>query len=107
MTQKVYVGNMSFDTTDERLQELFAAYGQVVSVNVITDRATGRPRGFAFVEMANDAAAQAAIAARNGQQVDGRQLTVAVAKPMERSGDRGGGGGRDRGGDRGGRDRRW
>jgi cold-inducible RNA-binding protein len=105
MTQKVYVGNMSFDTTEERLQELFAAYGQVVSVNVITDRATGRPRGFAFVEMANDAAAQAAIAALSGQQVDGRQLTVAVAKPMERSGDRGGG--RDRGGDRGGRDRRW
>jgi cold-inducible RNA-binding protein len=107
MTQKIYVGNMSFDTTEERLQELFGAHGQVVSVNVITDRATGRPRGFAFVEMADDAAAQAAIAALNGQNIDGRQLTVAVAKPMERSADRGGAGGRDRGGDRGGRDRRW
>ena len=106
MTQKVYVGNMSFNTTEERLQEVFAQYGEVVSVNLITDRATGRPRGFAFVEMANDAAAQAAIAALNGQDLDGRQLTVAVAKPMERSGDRGGGG-RDRGNDRGGRDRRW
>ena len=106
MTQKVYVGNMSFDTTEERLQELFGAHGQVVSVNVITDRATGRPRGFAFVEMATDEAAQAAIAALNGQQVDGRQLTVAVAKPMERSNDRGGGA-RDRGGDRERRDRRW
>ncbi len=105
MTQKVYVGNMSFDTTEERLQELFGQYGQVVSVNVITDRATGRPRGFAFVEMADDAAAQAAITALNGQNVDGRQLNVAVAKPMERSGDRGGG--RDRGGDRERRDRRW
>ena len=106
MTQKVYVGNMSFDTTEERLQELFGQHGQVVSVNVITDRATGRPRGFAFVEMADDAAAQAAIVALNGQNIDGRQLTVAVAKPMERSGDRGGGG-RDRGGDRDRRDRRW
>ena len=106
MTQKVYVGNMSFNTTEERLQELFGQHGQVVSVNVITDRATGRPRGFAFVEMADDAGAQAAIAALNGQDIDGRQLNVAVAKPMERTGDRGGGG-RDRGGDRGGRDRRW
>ena len=107
MTQKIYVGNMSFDTTEERLQELFGAHGQVVSVNVITDRATGRPRGFAFVEMADDAAAQAAIAALNGQNIDGRQLNVAIAKPMERSSDRGGSGARDRGGDRGGRDRRW
>ena len=108
MGKNLYVGNMSFNTTQERLQELFAAYGEVTSVNVITDRASGRPRGFAFVEMATEEAARAAIAALNGQDVDGRELTVNEAKPREPrtgggyGGDRGGGRGGDRGGGRSG-----
>ena len=97
MAKKVYVGNLSFDTTQDKLQELFEAHGQVVKVDVVTDRYTGRPRGFAFVEMMNDEGANAAIAALNGQEVDGRALKVAPAKPRE-----------SRGSDRGRRDnRRW
>jgi len=96
MGKKIYIGNMSYDTTESKLQELFAAHGEVASVSVVTDRYTGRPRGFAFVEMATDEAAQAAIAALNGQEVDGRQLTVNEARPS-----------RPRGGDRGRRDRQW
>ena len=96
MTKKVYVGNMSFDTTEDKLRELFAAHGEVVSVSVITDRYTGRPRGFAFVEMATDGAAAAAIASLNGQMVDDRQLNVAEARPRKPRD-------RDRGDDR----RRW
>jgi cold-inducible RNA-binding protein len=89
MTRKVYVGNMSYDTTEDRLRELFAAHGEVTSVNVVTDRYSGRPRGFAFVEMATDEEANAAIAALNGQEVDGRQLKVAEARPRKpRGGDR-------------------
>jgi len=95
MTKKVYIGNMSYDTTEDALRELFAAHGEVTSVNVITDRQTGRPRGFAFVEMATDEAAEAAITALNGQMVDGRSLKVAEARPRPR----------DRGGRRGYRDR--
>jgi len=87
MTQKVYVGNMSFDTTESTLQELFAAHGEVASVSVVTDRYTGRPRGFAFVEMATDEAARAAITALNGREVDGRQLTVNEARPSKPHGD--------------------
>ena len=90
MAKKVYIGNLNYDTTEGRLQELFAEYGEVVSVNVVTDRYTGRPRGFAFVEMAVDGDAQAAIAALNGQEVDGRPLTVNEARPRKpRGGDRG------------------
>jgi RNA recognition motif-containing protein len=97
MAKNVYVGNLSFDTTQTGLQELFEAHGQVTTVNVITDRNTGRPRGFAFVEMATEEGANAAIGALNGQEVDGRALKVAQAKPRE-----------SRGGDRGRRDnRRW
>jgi cold-inducible RNA-binding protein len=81
MSKNIYVGNLSFDTTEGRLQELFAAHGEIATVNMITDRDTGRPRGFAFVEMATDEAASAAIAALNGQEVDGRALTVNEAKP--------------------------
>jgi len=89
MAKKVYVGNMSYDTTEDRLRELFEAHGEVTSVNVVTDRHTGRPRGFAFVEMATDEAAGGAIAALNGQEVDGRQLNVAEARPPKpRGGDR-------------------
>ena len=86
MAKNVYVGNLSFDTTQEKLRELFEAHGQVATVNVVTDRYTGRPRGFAFVEMMNDQGANAAIAALNGQEVDGRTLKVAPAKPRESRG---------------------
>jgi len=109
MAKSLYVGNLSYTTTEETLQELFAAYGEVSQVNVVKDRETGRSRGFAFVGMATDDAANAAIAALNGKMVDGRQLKVAEAnpRPERRSGpppDRERGG--SRGGDRGwGRDR--
>ena len=76
MVKKVYIGNMSYDTSESKLRELFAEHGEVTSVSVVMDRYTGRPRGFAFVEMATDEAAQAAIAALNGKEVDGRQLKV-------------------------------
>ena len=90
MAKNVYVGNLSFDTTQDGLRELFEAHGQVATVNMVTDRYTGRPRGFAFVEMMNDQGANAAIAALNGQEVDGRALKVAPAKPREsRGSDRG------------------
>ena len=100
MAKNLYVGNLSYDTSQERLQELFEAYGEVVSANVITDRDTGRSRGFGFVEMSNEDEANAAIDALNGQEVDGRTLTVNEARPRA---DRGGGGrGRGGGGRRGG-----
>jgi RNA recognition motif-containing protein len=83
MAKKVYVGNMSYDTTEEKLGELFATHGEVISVSVVTDRYSGRPRGFAFVEMATDEAAAAAINALNDQEVDGRQLKVAEARPRQ------------------------
>ena len=91
MTNKVYVGNLSFDTTQGKLQELCETHGQVATVDVVTDRYTGRPRGFAFVEMMNEEGAKAVIGALDGQEVDGRALKVAPAKPRE---SRGGGGGR-------------
>jgi len=90
MAKKLYVGNMSYDTTEDRLRELFAAHGEVVSVNVVEDRYTGRSRGFAFVEMATDEEAKTAIAALNGQTVDGRELKESEARPRRpREGDRG------------------
>jgi RNA recognition motif-containing protein len=98
---------MSYETTRERLIALFAAHGQVASVNLITDRATGRPRGFAFVEMTTEEAANAAITALNGQEVDGRTLTVDAAKPRApRNGNGGGNRGARYGGTRG-SSRRW
>jgi cold-inducible RNA-binding protein len=96
---KLYVGNLSFSTTEEALQAEFAAHGQVDEVAVITDRDTGRPRGFAFVSMTNDNEARAAIEALNGTEVDGRTITVNEARPKS---DGGGGGGGSRGGYRGG-----
>ena len=89
MTRKVYIGNLSYDTTGDKLQELFAAHGEVTSVNVVTDSYSGRSRGFAFVEMATEEAARAAIEALNGQEVDGRQLKVAEARPRQPRGGRG------------------
>jgi cold-inducible RNA-binding protein len=104
MVKKVYVGNMSYDTTEDKLRDLFEAHGEVTSVNVVTDRNTGRPRGFAFIEMATDEAARTAIAALDGQMVDGRPLKVNEAKPREaRGGDRD----RDRDRDRSRSRRRW
>jgi RNA recognition motif-containing protein len=82
MAQKIYVGNLSYNTTEGALRSLFAEFGEIESVNVITDRDTGRPKGFAFVEMASAQAAQAAIAALNGKSVDDREIKVDQAKPQ-------------------------
>jgi RNA recognition motif-containing protein len=89
----IYVGNLSYDATEDSVREAFAVYGTVTSVNIITDRETGRSRGFAFVEMADKAEAEAAIEAINLQQIAGRAVTVNEAKPREDRGGRGGGGG--------------
>jgi RNA recognition motif-containing protein len=83
VTKKVYVGNLNYQTTDETLRTEFAEFGEIESVTVITDRYTGRSRGFGFVEMSTEEAAQAAIAAMNGKSVDGRELKVAEAKPRK------------------------
>ena len=91
MGRKLYVGNLTSDVTDSGLEQMFAAHGTVQSAQIIMDRDTGRSKGFGFVEMGSDQEAQAAIAAMNGKEVDGRALTVNEAKPRE---DRGGGGGR-------------
>lgn len=100
---KIYVGNLSFSTSESRLRELFEEHGEVASASLVMDRETGRPRGFGFVEMNDDAQARAAMAALNGQNVDGRDLTVNEAKPREAGGGgRGGFGGGGRGGNRGG-----
>jgi RNA recognition motif-containing protein len=90
MGKKLYVGNLTYGVTDSALEQMFAAHGTVQSAQVIMDRDTGRSKGFGFVEMGSDQEAQAAIQALNGQQVDGRALTVNEAKPRE---DRGGSGG--------------
>jgi RNA recognition motif-containing protein len=89
MGRKLYVGNLTYGVTDSALEQMFAAHGTVQSAQVIMDRDTGRSKGFGFVEMGSDQEAQAAIAAMNGKEVDGRSLTVNEAKPRE---DRGGGG---------------
>jgi RNA recognition motif-containing protein len=94
MSMKLYVGNLAYSTTNEALKTMFAEFGDVESAQVVTDRDTGRSKGFGFVELANAQAAQAAIAALNGKDVGGRQLTVNEARPREDKGRRGGGGGR-------------
>ena len=99
MTNKLYVGNLDYQTTAATLSEVFATIGEVASVNLVTDRMTGQSRGFAFVEMAESSAAQQAISELNGKTVDGRDLKVAEARPKKQSDDRrgsGGGGGRRR-----------
>ena len=101
MSTKLYVGNISFNTTNQDLIDLFSASGTVESVNIIEDRDTGRSRGFGFVEMASKAEADAAIEALNGKEIDGRALKVNEAKPREDRGGSGGGRG-GRGGNRGG-----
>ena len=110
MSSKLFVGNLSFNTTENDLQDAFAAHGTVVEANLMMDRMSGRPRGFGFVTMGSPEEAQKAIAAMNGAQLDGRALTVNIARPREeRAGGGGGGGGRREygggGGGRGGRDR--
>ena len=87
---KLYVGNLSFNSTEDDISGAFSSYGTVTSVNLITDRETGRPRGFGFVEMSSDAEAQSAMQAMDGQDLDGRSLKVNVAKPRESRGDGGG-----------------
>jgi RNA recognition motif-containing protein len=107
--KKLYVGNLSYDTSDSKLQEMFEEYGAVQSAQVIMDRDTGRSKGFGFVEMSSDQEAQAAITGLNGKEAGGRSLTVNEAKPREdrgggrSGGGRGGGGGGGRGGYGGGR----
>ncbi|MBL8799480.1 MAG: RNA-binding protein [Planctomycetia bacterium] len=95
MGKKLYVGNLPYGISDSDLQKAFEAHGRVESAQVITDRDTGRSKGFGFVEMGTDQEAQAAIQAMNGQDFNGRALTVNEARPRE---DRGGGGGGGRGG---------
>jgi cold-inducible RNA-binding protein len=103
MSNKLFVGNLSFNVTENDLQDAFAAHGTVTEANLMMDRATGRPRGFGFVTMSTPEEAQKAIDALNGKSIDGRALTVNVARPREeRAGGGGGrreyrvGGGRDR-----------
>jgi RNA recognition motif-containing protein len=108
MSTRLYIGNLSYNTTQEQLQELFSAHGPVEGVDLIMDKFSGRPRGFGFVTMETKEGADAAIQALNGKNVDGRDLTVNEARPREerppRSGGGGGGGYRGGGGDdRGGR----
>lgn len=106
MSNKLFVGNLSFNTTETQLRDLFSAHGVVSEVNLMMDRETGRPRGFGFVTMNTADEAQAAIQGLSGQSIDGRELTVNVAKPREeRSGGGGGGGRREYGGGGGGRSR--
>jgi len=102
MGNKLYVGNLSYDTTGSELEQLFAQHGAVQSAEIIADRDTGRSKGFGFVEMGSDDEAKAAIAALNGHEVGGRALTVNVAKPREER-PRGGGFSGGRSGQDGGR----
>jgi cold-inducible RNA-binding protein len=93
MQNKLYVGNISFNTSEEDLVQIFGEFGQVARATIVTDRETGRSRGFAFVEMSSDAEAQAAISSLDGQNVGGRTIQVNVARPREDRGPGGGGGG--------------
>ena len=102
MSQKIYEGNLPYSASDADLQQNFSAFGDVVSATVMTDRDTGRSKGFGFVEMSSPAQAQAAIEGLNGQSVSGRALVVNLARPRDDSGPRGGGGGGYRSGNGGG-----
>ena len=98
----IYVGNLSYQTTEEDLHELFAAFGELISANIITDRDSGRSKGFGFVEMTNDSEGQAAMDALDGKNLDGRDIKVNQARPRKPRRSGGGGGGRGYGGGRGG-----
>jgi len=105
MNNKLFVGNLSFNTTENDLNDAFAAHGTVTETNLMMDRVTNRPRGFAFVTMSSEEEAQKAIAAMNGAQLDGRALTVNIARPREER-PAGGGGRREFGGGGGRREQR-
>ncbi len=108
MSTKLFVGNLDFKVTENDLQDAFAAYGTVVEANLVTDRATGRPRGFAFITMSSPEEAQKAIDGLNGKELGGRALNVNIARPPgERSGGGRGYGGGGRGGHGGGRRDRY
>jgi cold-inducible RNA-binding protein len=94
----IFVGNLSYQTTESELEAAFAAFGAVERVSVVRDRDTGQPRGFAFVEMTNAAEAASAISVMNGREINGRALNVNQARPREERGPGGGGGGREGGG---------
>ena len=104
---KLYVGNLNFRTTQESLEGLFSNYGEVQEVAIITDRETGRPRGFAFVTMANEEGGKQAIEGLNGQEFEGRTLNINEARPREQRGGGGGGRGGYGGGGGGGGGGRW
>jgi RNA recognition motif-containing protein len=91
MNNKLFVGNLSFNTTENDLQDTFAAHGTVTETNLMMDRTTGRPRGFGFVTMSTEEEAQKAVEALNGQSLDGRALTVNIARPREERAPGGGG----------------
>ena len=97
MGKKLYVGNMSYDITNSDLEQMFAAHGTVVSAQIISDRFSGRSKGYGFVEMSSDDEAEAAIASLDGQDVGGRAIKVNYAKPREDRPRRSGGGGQGRG----------
>jgi RNA recognition motif-containing protein len=107
MSSKLFVGNLDFKVTENDLQDAFAAHGSVVETNLMMDRATGRPRGFAFITMSSPEEAQKAIDALNGKEMGGRTLTVNLARPREERSGGGGGGGGGRGGYGGGRRDRY
>jgi cold-inducible RNA-binding protein len=102
MSHKIYVGNLSYGTSEESFRSMFEAHGQVESVKLVRDRETGRLKGFGFIEMATAEEAQAAIEALNGQEIDGRKLVVNEARPQEPRRNGGGGGGHRRHGGGGG-----
>lgn len=107
MSNKLFVGNLSFNTTENSLSDAFAAHGTVTETNLMMDRETGRPRGFGFVTMSSAEEAQKAITSLNGKDMDGRALTVNIAKPREERAPGGGGGRREYGGGGGGRRERY
>ena len=104
---KIYVGTLSFQAREDSLRALFAQHGEVTEAKIVTDRATGESRGFGFVTMPDTTQAQAAMAALNGKEFEGRALNVNEARPKTGGGDRGGRGGYGGGGDRGGRGNRY
>ena len=104
---RIYVGNFGYETSEQELREAFGVHGQVQEVTMIQDRDTGRPKGFAFVEMPTQAEAQAAIGALNGKEFGGRTITVNEARPRQERSYGGGGGGGGYGGGSGGRGSRW
>lgn len=90
MTKKMYVGNINYETNEDQLNEAFKEYGEVISVNIVTDKFSGKSRGFAFVEMANDEEADSAMAGLNGREIDGRKIKVNEARRRENNQRRGG-----------------